>query len=216
MIEKNLFRKIENSFVYDVAVKTPLNKLNTVSKEFNNAIYLKREDLQPVHSFKLRGAYQKIVTLQKENKQLSIIAASAGNHAQGVAYSAMKLKLQATIVMPQTTPEIKVNAVKVLGATVILHGDSYDDAYHKAMQLSAESQAIFVHPYDDLDVIAGQGTIAKEIISDLDNIDYIVIPVGGGGLLAGIATYIKQIKPEISMRKMVCTMPSFSPVIVEA
>ncbi|MDG2159002.1 MAG: threonine ammonia-lyase, biosynthetic [Gammaproteobacteria bacterium] len=200
MTEKKLklvYKKIKNSNVYDIALKTPLDYAKTLSKRLGNNIYIKRDDLQPVFSFKLRGAYNKISRLKKTKNISYLIAASAGNHAQGVALSSKKLGIKAIIVMPKTTPMIKVNAVKSLGAQVILEGDSYDDAYDFAIQKSKNESLEFIHPYDDLDVIAGQGTIALEIMDQLQGKpDYIFVPVGGGGLLAGIVSYLKYESPK--------------------
>ena len=175
------FKKIEEAEVYDVAIKSPLEFAKNLSKRLGNKIFLKREDLQPVFSFKLRGAYNKISKLIKAKKIKKLVAASAGNHAQGVALAAKKLSIKACIVMPKSTPEIKIEAVKSLKAEVILYGDSYDDAYDYALKKSKSSQIEFVHPYDDLDVIAGQGTIGIEIINQIESKpDYIFVPVGGG------------------------------------
>ncbi len=188
---------VDTSKVYDIAIKTPLQPMTRLSEKVGNTVLLKREDLQPIFSFKCRGAYQKIGTLSKAEKEKGIIAASAGNHAQGVALSCKKLKLKATIVMPKTTPAIKIDAVRRHGAKVVLHGDSYDDAYTHAKTLQAESDASFIHPYDDEDVIIGQATIAKEILEQLDQNPYaIFIPVGGGGLAAGVAQYIRIKSPK--------------------
>lgn len=192
-------KKIESSCVYDVAIQSPLDFAKKLSLRTKNKVFLKREDLQPVFSFKLRGAYQKISTLSKEEKDLGIITASAGNHAQGVALAASKLSLQALIVMPQTTPSIKVDSVKSLGGTPILYGDSYNDAYDEARRLEKQHHMTFVHPYDDEDVMAGQGTIAKELLSQLSGIDHVFIPVGGGGLLGGILSYLKINAPHIKV-----------------
>ena len=193
-------KKIQQSRVYDVADITPLSSASYLSKEIKNNVFLKREDLQPVFSFKLRGAYNKISLLKKKGDVERVITASAGNHAQGVAYSARKLKLKSTIVMPVTTPSIKVKAVKNLGAQVILVGDSYDDAYVHAIKLSKNPKFAFVHPFDDPDVIAGQGTIGKEILDECDKkIDAVFVPVGGGGLIAGIGAYIKNLEPSIKI-----------------
>ena len=178
-MKQRIIDHILSSSVYDVAKQTDVNYLDFLSSSLGNHIYLKREDQQPVYSFKLRGAYHKISLLSDSQLSAGVVAASAGNHAQGVAYSAMKKGIQATIVMPVTTPDIKVNAVRSFGATVILHGDSYDDAYEKAQLIIKESNAVFIHPYDDLDVIAGQGTIARELLEQVSNIDYMFIPVGG-------------------------------------
>ncbi|TXL12451.1 threonine ammonia-lyase, biosynthetic [Methylococcaceae bacterium HT3] len=186
--------------VYDVAQESPLDYAPVLTKRFNNQIYLKREDLQPVFSFKLRGAYNKIASLSDQEKQHGVIAASAGNHAQGVALSATKLGIKSLIVMPQTTPEIKVNSVRAWGAKVVLHGDSFDDAFLHAKELAKQKNMTFVHPYDDPYVIAGQGTVAMEILRQkTDNIDAIFVPVGGGGLISGIAVYAKFVRPEIKI-----------------
>ena len=199
MIKQEIINAIESSSVYDVAKKTDLNFLEDMSSQLDNKIFLKREDQQPVYSFKLRGAYQKISQLSSQDLQKGIIAVSAGNHAQGVAFSAMKKGVKATIVMPATTPDIKVDAVKRYGARVVLYGDSYDEAYEKAKEMVINSEAMFIHPYDDGDVIAGQGTIAKELLDQLENVDYVFIPVGGGGLLAGMAVYLHHINPNIKI-----------------
>ncbi len=194
---KSVYNKIKTSNVYDVAVKTPLDYAKNLSKKLNNKIYIKRDDLQPVFSFKLRGAYNKISRLKKNKNINTIIAASAGNHAQGVALSAKKLGITAIIVMPMTTPKIKIDAVKALKAKVILHGDAYDDAYEFAQVKAKNEKLDFIHPYDDIDVIAGQGTIALEIINQLESKpDYVFVPVGGGGLLAGITTYMSYESPK--------------------
>ena len=196
----NYTEKIQNSHVYDVAKKTPLEFQPNLSARINNRVLLKREDMQPVFSFKLRGAYNKMASLPSDVLQRGVIAASAGNHAQGVALAAQKLKCRAVIVMPTTTPAIKINAVKARGAEVVLFGDSYSDAYVKALELEQSEKLTFVHPYDDPDVIAGQGTIAMEILNaHPEPIEAIFCCVGGGGLLAGIATYIKAIRPEIKI-----------------
>jgi threonine dehydratase len=196
----NYKEKIQNSHVYDVAKKTPLEFQPNLSARINNRVLLKREDMQPVFSFKLRGAYNKMASLPSDVLQRGVIAASAGNHAQGVALAAQKLKCRAVIVMPTTTPAIKINAVKTRGAEVVLFGDSYSDAYVKALALEQSEKLTFVHPYDDPDVIAGQGTIAMEILNaHPEPIEAIFCCVGGGGLLAGIATYIKAIRPEIKI-----------------
>ncbi len=189
--------KILTARVYDVAVETPLEAAPNLSRRINNTLLLKREDMQPVFSFKLRGAYNKMAQLPKAVLKRGVIAASAGNHAQGVALAAQKLGCEATIVMPVTTPQIKIDAVAARGATVVLHGDSYSDAYLRAIELVKEKKLTFVHPYDDPDVIAGQGTIAMEMLRQHSEPIYAVfVPVGGGGLIAGIAAYIKRLKPE--------------------
>ena len=192
--------KIEHSQVYDVAKKTPLEFQPNLSARIHNRVLLKREDMQPVFSFKLRGAYNKMASLGSDVLKRGVIAASAGNHAQGVALAAKKLKCRAIIVMPTTTPAIKVNAVKARGAEVVLFGDSYSDAYVKALELEKSEQLTFVHPYDDPEVIAGQGTIAMEILNaHPEPIEAIFCCVGGGGLLAGIAAYVKAVRPEIKV-----------------
>ncbi len=200
---KNLINNILTAPVYDVAKKTPLEELSLLSGRYNNHIFAKREDLQPVFSFKCRGAYNKLVRLFETGAAPNgVIAASAGNHAQGVALSAQKLNIPATIVMPNVTPEIKINAVKQFGGewvNVVIHGDNFDEAAAYAKHLQNEQGLVFVHPFDDMDVIAGQGTIGKEIIEDLRHIDAIFIPVGGGGLLAGIGAYSKAVKPGIKI-----------------
>lgn len=193
-------RKIKYSRVYDVAKITPLEFQPNLSKRINNNVLLKREDMQSVFSFKLRGAYNKMAQLPAEILAKGVIAASAGNHAQGVALSAQKLNCRAVIVMPTTTPQIKINAVKNLGAEIILFGDSYSDAYTHALALEKTAGLTFVHPYDDPDVIAGQGTIGLEILNQHSGpIHAIFCCVGGGGLLAGIAAYVKATRPEIKV-----------------
>lgn len=192
--------KIKHARVYDVAEKTPLEFQPNLSARLNNSILLKREDTQPVFSFKLRGAYNKMANLPKAALEKGVIAASAGNHAQGVALSAQKLGCRAVIVMPTTTPQIKVDAVQSRGAEVVLFGDSYSDAYVHALELEQSEQLTFVHPYDDPDVIAGQGTIAMEILDEHpEPIEAIFCCVGGGGLVAGIAAYVKAVRPEIKV-----------------
>lgn len=193
-------KKILNARVYDIARKTPLEPANNLSKRLDATVLLKREDLQPVFSFKLRGAYNKIVQLTDAERAKGVVAASAGNHAQGVALAAQQLGINAAIVMPQTTPDIKVAAVKNYGAKVVLHGDAYDDAREFADQLVQEQGKTFIHPYDDPDVIAGQGTVAKEILdSCAEPIEAIFVCTGGGGLLAGIGAYIKALRPDIKI-----------------
>jgi len=193
-------KKILRARVYDVAKKTPLDFAPSLSTRLNNNIYLKREDLQPVFSFKLRGAYNKIFHLSETERQQGIITASAGNHAQGVALAAQRLSLSAVIVMPKTTPGIKISAVRNLGGQVILHGNTYDEAYEYANNMATEKQMTFIHPYDDPDVIAGQGTVAMELLQQHpDDIHAVFVPVGGGGLIAGVATYIKQVRPDIKI-----------------
>ena len=185
--------------VYDVAIESPLDFAKKSSRLLSNNIYLKREDLQPVNSFKLRGAYNKIANLSADEKKRGVIAVSAGNHAQGVALSAQKLNLEATIVMPKTTPDIKVEAVKSYGSEVVLFGDNYDEAYEHCTQLVVETGKTFIHPFNDPFVIAGQGTIGREIVEQLPDVEYIFIPVGGGGLIAGIAQYVKNLSPNVQI-----------------
>ena len=190
-------RKILAARVYDVAIESPLDPMPRMSARLGAEVYLKREDLQPVFSFKLRGAYNKIAGLPSEATERGVICASAGNHAQGVALSARKLGIKATIVMPRTTPEIKVQAVRSLGGRVVLHGENFDEAYGHARKLEAEKGLTFVHPYDDPDVIAGQGTIGMEILRQHSGpIKAIFVPIGGGGLAAGVAVYCKFLRPE--------------------
>lgn len=199
-MKNNYLERILTAQVYDVAEQTPLDEMPILSSRIHNQVLLKREDLQQVFSFKLRGAYNKMFKLAPEVRNRGVIAASAGNHAQGVALAAKKLDCGATIVMPVTTPQIKVQAVMARGATVVLHGDSYSDAYEHAMELSDAQQATFIHPYDDPDVIAGQGTIGMEILRQhTGHIHAIFVPVGGGGLIAGVAAYVKRLYPEVKI-----------------
>ena len=193
-------RKILEARVYDVAVETPVHPALFLSERLNNQVLLKREDLQPVFSFKIRGAYNKIAQLSEQQKNCGVIAASAGNHALGVALAARKLGIEAIIVMPTTTPEIKVRSCQARGARVILHGDAFDQALKHALELVDQHGYMFIHPYDDPDTIAGQGTIGMEILRQHTGpLDAIFVPVGGGGLIAGIATYIKYLRPEIKV-----------------
>ena len=199
-MHEELIKKIENSKVYDVAIESSLDAANILSERFSNHIFLKREDQQSVFSFKLRGAYNKIAHLSAAELARGVIAASAGNHAQGVALAANKLKIAATIVMPRTTPSIKVEAVTRLGGKTVLFGDTYDEAHQHSLQLAEELKLTYVHPYDDEEVIAGQGTVALEILKQHPGkIDAIFIPIGGGGLVAGMAAYIKHYRPEIKV-----------------
>ena len=193
-----LVKRILQARVYDVAIESPLDEARLLSRRLKNRVLLKREDLQPVFSFKLRGAYNKISRLSQTERERGVICASAGNHAQGVALAAKQLGIRGVIVMPQTTPDIKVNSVKALGGQAVLHGDSYDDAYAHAQALVAEKGYTFIHPFDDLDVIAGQGTVAPEILRQHDGrIDAVFLPCGGGGLMAGVAAYLKFVDPSI-------------------
>ncbi len=199
-MKNDYLEKIRAANVYDVAKKTPLEFQPNLSARLDNRVLLKREDMQPVFSFKIRGAYNMMAHLSKEALARGVIAASAGNHAQGVALSAQKLGCRAVIVMPTTTPQIKVNAVKSRGGEVVLFGDSYSDAYLHALELEKSEGLTFVHPYDDPEVIAGQGTIAMEILNEHpEPIEAIFCCVGGGGLLAGIAAYVKALRPEIKV-----------------
>jgi threonine dehydratase len=192
--------RILNSRVYDVAVETPLELAPGLSARLGNRVMLKREDMQPVFSFKLRGAYNKMANLPAHALRRGVIAASAGNHAQGVALAAERLGCRAVIVMPVTTPRIKVDAVAARGAEVVLHGDSYSEAYERARTLERRRRLAFVHPYDDPDVIAGQGTIGLEILRQSTRpIHAIFVAIGGGGLVSGIASYVKRLQPEIKI-----------------
>jgi threonine dehydratase len=194
----NYIERILRARVYDVAMESPLEPAARLSRRLGNHILFKREDLQPVFSFKLRGAYNKIAHLSESVAKRGVICASAGNHAQGVALAARRRGIPAIIVMPQTTPNIKVNAVRDLGGEVVLHGDDYDSAYEHAQSIVRDRNLAFVHPFDDPDVIAGQGTVAVEIMRQARNeVDAIFVPVGGGGLIAGIAVYAKYLNPKI-------------------
>ena len=207
-------KKVLQSRVYDVAHETPLVEARRLSSRLDNRVWMKREDLQPVHSFKLRGAYNKIAGLSKEDCARGVIAASAGNHAQGVALAARKLGVKALIVMPRTTPSIKVESVRDYGARIKLAGDIYDDAYVYAAAEAEKHGMIFIHPYDDPDVIAGQGTIALEILKQHeDGLHAIFVPVGGGGLIAGIAAVVKSLRPEV---KVIGVEPDEAPCMYEA
>jgi threonine dehydratase len=194
---RDYLERILTARVYDVAVETPLDPAPNLSARLGSRVLLKREDMQPVFSFKLRGAYNKMASLPKEALRRGVICASAGNHAQGVALAAQRLGCRATIAMPVTTPRIKVEAVAKRGAEVVLFGDSYDEAYRHARSLEKERGLSFVHPYDDPDVIAGQGTIGVEILRQHpDPIDAIFCAVGGGGLISGVAAYVKRLRPQ--------------------
>ena len=188
--------------VYDVAIESPLELAPGLSARLDNRVLLKREDLQPVFSFKLRGAYNKIAGLSDAEAAQGVICSSAGNHAQGVALAAKQRGVRAVIVMPVTTPTIKVDAVRALGGEVELHGDNYDEAFAHASALMREQDLVFIHPFDDPDVIAGQGTIGAEILRQIDadfagNVDAVFVPIGGGGLIAGIASYVKALRPDV-------------------
>jgi len=195
---QDMIRKILTSRVYEAAIETPLEAATELSLQLNNRILIKREDLQPVFSFKIRGAYNKIAHLYETEQISGVICASAGNHAQGVAFSAKKLGIKALIVMPVTTPNIKIDAVKRLGAEVVLHGDNYSEAADQCELLQKQRDLTFIHPFDDELIIAGQGTVADEILrQSAGKLDAIFVPVGGGGLIAGIATYFKALAPHI-------------------
>ena len=197
-------KKILTARVYDVAVESALEPAKNLSRRLHNTVLLKREDQQPVFSFKLRGAYNKMAQLSPAELKKGVICASAGNHAQGVALGAHKLGTRAVIVMPTTTPQVKVDAVRALGGDVVLHGDSYSDAHTHAVALQKKQGLTFIHPFDDPDVIAGQGTIAMEILRQLqslgsDHLDAVFVAIGGGGLISGVANYIKAVRPEIKV-----------------
>jgi threonine dehydratase len=199
-MKNDYLERILRARVYDVAVETPLEVAPNLSARLGNRLLLKREDMQPVFSFKCRGAYNKMVNLPAAVLARGVIASSAGNHAQGVALAAQKLGCGATIVMPSTTPKIKVDAVKARGAEVILHGDTYDEAYAEAKRLERSRKLAFVHPYDDPDIIAGQGTIGMEILRQTAlPLHAVFVPVGGGGLISGIASYIKRLRPSVKV-----------------
>ena len=210
----SLVEKIRQSRVYDAAKKTALERMPMMSGRLGCEVYIKREDRQPVFSFKIRGAYNKISGLSQAELDRGIIGASAGNHAQGVALSARRVGARATIVMPKTTPDIKIDAVRRLGGNVILHGDTYDEAFDYARALGKKTGATFVHPYDDDDVIAGQGTVARELLEQLERPPRAVfVPVGGGGLIAGMAAWIKHTCPQV---KVIGVEPEEAPSMHEA
>ena len=213
-MSRDYIEKILRARVYDVAIESSLEKANRLSARIGNSVLLKREDEQQVFSFKLRGAYNKIYQLGEQQRAAGVIAASAGNHAQGVALAGKRLGVHTTIVMPVTTPAIKVETVRRLGGKAILQGDSYDEAYEHAIQLANAKGLTFIHPFDDPDVIAGQGTIGMEILRQhADPIDAVFVPVGGGGLIAGVAAYIKHIRPGI---KVIGVEPEDSPTLERA
>ncbi|HET7773472.1 MAG TPA: threonine ammonia-lyase, biosynthetic [Burkholderiaceae bacterium] len=197
---QDYLKKILTARVYDVAIESPLDPAPQLSTRLGNQVYFKREDQQPVFSFKLRGAYNKMAHLPPASLKRGVIAASAGNHAQGVALGAQRLGCKAVIVMPVTTPQVKIDAVKARGAEVVLHGDSYSDAYQHAVMLEKKHKLTFVHPFDDPDVIAGQGTVGMEILRQHQGpLDAVFVAIGGGGLIAGVAAYIKQVRPEVKI-----------------
>ena len=200
MSDVDYLLRILNAKVYDVAIETPLESASGLSRRLSNTVFFKREDLQEVFSFKIRGAYNKMAHLDPEDRARGVIACSSGNHAQGVALAANRLGCDAVIVMPTTAPSLKVDAVRQRGAEVVLHGESFDEAYRHALQLQADRGLTLVHPFDDPDVIAGQGTIGMEILRQHGNpIDAIFVAIGGGGLIAGIAAYVKQVRPGIKI-----------------
>jgi threonine dehydratase len=206
--------RILRARVYDVARESPLTPACLLSRRLDHQVLLKREDLQPVFSFKLRGARNKLAHLDARTRERGVIAASAGNHAQGVAPGAARLGIPATIVMPRTTPVIKVQAVRNLGARALLQGDSYDEAYAHAMGLVAERGLTFIHPFDDPDVIAGQGTIGMEILRQIPEPPHAIFaPVGGGGLIAGIGAYVKYVHPEV---RVIGVEPEDAPTLERA
>jgi len=197
---QDYIRKILTARVYDVAIESPLDPMPRLAQRLGAEVHLKREDLQPVFSFKLRGAYNKMVNLPREALDRGVICASAGNHAQGVALAAQALGVKATIVMPRTTPDIKVQAVRDRGGRALLHGENFDEAYAQARRLEAEKGLTFIHPFDDPDVIAGQGTVGMEILRQHPKpIEAIFVPVGGGGLAAGVALYTKFLRPDVKV-----------------
>lgn len=199
-MSENYIKRILEANVYDVAVESPLSSARFLSDRLMNNVLIKREDEQPVYSFKCRGAYNCIVKKSPQELAKGIVTASAGNHAQGVALSAQKLGIKATIVMPRTTPEIKVASVKARDAKVILHGDTFDEAFAYSQKLVTEKGMTYIHPYDDPDVIAGQGTVAMEMLRQCTaDIHAIFVPVGGGGLAAGVAAYVKYLRPDIKV-----------------
>lgn len=206
--------KILKARVYDVAKETPLDFAKGLTNRLGNKVWLKREDMQSVFSFKIRGAYNKIAHLDRDSLNKGVITASAGNHAQGVALAAQRLGIKALIVMPKTTPAIKVSSVRNLGAKIDLHGNTYDDAYAHACKLAQEHEMTFIHPYDDVDVIAGQGTIAMEILRQHEDVIHaIFVPVGGGGLIAGVSAYVKRLYPQI---KIIGVEPDDAPCMCRA
>ncbi|SDS64966.1 threonine dehydratase [Halopseudomonas xinjiangensis] len=197
---KDYVTRILAAPVYDVAIETPLQPAARLSSRLGNQILLKREDLQPVYSFKIRGAYNRVVRLDAAVRNRGVIAASAGNHAQGLALAAQRLGIRAQIVMPLTTARIKVEAVRARGAQVILHGEAFSDALAHALLLATEQQLEFIPPYDDPDVIAGQGTVGMELLRQQPGrLDAVFVPVGGGSLIAGVAAYLKHLRPEVQI-----------------
>ena len=213
-VNKHYLERILKARVYDVAIETPLEPAPRLSARLANHVLMKREDLQPVFSFKVRGAYNKLAQLSAEEQAVGVICSSAGNHGQGVALAGRALGIRAVVVMPVTTPTIKVDAVRSMGAEVVLHGITYDDAYARAQELVAAEGLIFVHPFDDPDVIAGQGTVGMEILRQQRSpIDAIFVPAGGGGLISGVGLYVKALYPEI---RVIGVEPEESPTMYSA
>jgi len=197
---QEIVRKVLTARVYDVATQTPLDAMPRLSERLGRPVRLKREDLQPVFSFKLRGAYNKVAAMGDDARRAGVICASAGNHAQGVAVAAARHGVEATVVVPVTTPDIKVRAIRRLGAKVVTHGEGYDEAYEHARAIESETGATFVHPFDDPDVIAGQGTIGMEVLHQHpEPLEALFLPVGGGGLAAGVATIVRYLRPEVRL-----------------
>jgi threonine dehydratase len=197
--EEDFINQVNESRVYEVASVTPLEYAKKSSNRLGVNVYLKREDVQPIHSFKIRGAYNRMLGLSPSEKLGGVIAASAGNHAQGVALSAKRLGIKSKIVMPKTTPFIKVQAVKDLGADVVLYGDSYSEAAEYSYQVAEGNDLTHIHPFDDIDVIIGQATVGKEIVEQQPAISHVFVPIGGGGLISGVAAYLKNINPKIKV-----------------
>ena len=185
--------------IKDVVTKTPLLYSNVFSKSSNNEVYMKCENLQLTGAYKLRGALNKIISLSEEEKAKGVICSSAGNHAQGVAYASSLMGVESSIVMPETTPYLKVESTKNYGGNIILHGKCYDDAFLKAKTIEEEEGKVFIHPFNDIDVICGQGTIALEIFEEINDLDYILVPIGGGGLISGISVAAKSLNPNIKI-----------------
>ena len=207
--------KIQEAYenIKDIVVKTPFTYAPLLSTKCDTMVYLKKENLQLTGAYKLRGAYNKIASLSDAERRHGVIAASAGNHAQGVAYSARIFKIPATIIMPEATPLLKVQSTKALGAEVILYGENYDEAYAYALNYAKEHMLTFIHPFADEKVMAGQGTVALEMFEEVPDIDILVVPIGGGGLISGIASYVKQINPDI---KIIGVVASGAPAMLHS
>ena len=204
MITLNDIKKAQKN-LENITQNTPLALAPTLSDKFNSQIYLKKDNLQITGSFKLRGAYNKVASLSNEERQNGVVAASAGNHAQGLAYAALQFKCEATIFMPEATPLTKVSGVKSFGAKVVLVGENFDEAYKEAKKYSEENKKVFIHPFADDEVIAGQGTIALEILDEIKDLEHIIVPIGGGGLISGIAIAAKSINPNIKITGVVAS-----------